>query len=190
MKRLINDMSHEKTWTWIIKENFKRETVYLLMTAQNNAIRTSHIKARLDKTQQNSKCKLCVDTDQTINHIINKCRKWAHMVYKTRHDCVGKVIPWKMCKKFKFDNTNKWYMHNLVAVLANDTQTPMGLWHTNGSPNLDQTTRPYNKQQQKKENLQNCRLCSTGWPQNKTERKWKERKVPRACQGIKKNYGT
>ena len=31
------------------------------------------------------------------------------------------------------------------------TQTPMGLWHTNGSSNLDQNTRPYiNQQQQKK----------------------------------------
>ena len=26
----------------------------------------------------------------------------------------------------------------------------------------------------KKENLQNCRLCCSGWPQNKTERIWKE----------------
>ena len=30
------------------------------------------------------------------------------------------------------------------------TQTPMELWHTNGSPNLGQKTRPYNNQQQKK----------------------------------------
>ena len=26
-----------------------------------------------------------------------------------------------MCKKFKFDHTNKWYMHNPVPVLENDT---------------------------------------------------------------------
>ena len=30
------------------------------------------------------------------------------------------------------------------------TQTPMGLWYTNGSPNLCQKTRPYNNQQKKK----------------------------------------
>ena len=29
-------------------------------------------------------------------------------------------------------------------------QTPMGLWHTNGSPNLYQKTRPNNKQQKKR----------------------------------------
>ena len=26
-----------------------------------------------------------------------------------------------MCKKFKFDHTNKWYIHNSVSVLENDT---------------------------------------------------------------------
>ncbi len=25
-----------------------------------------------------------------------------------------------MCKKFKFDHTNKWYMHNPAPVLEND----------------------------------------------------------------------
>ena len=27
----------------------------------------------------------------------------------------------EMCKKFKFDHTNKWYMHNPASVLENDT---------------------------------------------------------------------
>ena len=34
---------------------------------------------------------------------------------------MGEVIHWEMCKKFKFDNTNKWYMHNPAPVLENDT---------------------------------------------------------------------
>ena len=37
------------------KRNFKRETESLLIAAHANAIRTNHIKARIDKTQQNSK---------------------------------------------------------------------------------------------------------------------------------------
>ena len=31
-----------------------------------------------------------------------------------------------------------------------DKQTPLGFCHTNGSPNLGQTTRPYNNQQKKR----------------------------------------
>ena len=79
------------------------------------------IKARIDKTQQDSKCRLCGDRDETINHIISECSKLAQREYKARHDWVGKVIHWEMCKKFKFDLTNKWYMHNPAPVLENAT---------------------------------------------------------------------
>ena len=48
-KRLINNISHEKTWTWLRKGNFKRETESILIAAQNNAIRTNQIEARIDK---------------------------------------------------------------------------------------------------------------------------------------------
>ena len=51
-KRLINNISNDKTWTWLRKGNFKRETESLLIAAQDNAIRTNHIKAKIDKTQQ------------------------------------------------------------------------------------------------------------------------------------------
>ena len=70
-KPLINNISHQKTWTWLRTGNLKRETESLLIAAQDNAIRTNDIKARIDKTQQNSKCWLC--GDETINRIISEC---------------------------------------------------------------------------------------------------------------------
>ena len=100
-KRLINNISHDKTWKWLRKGNFKRETESLLMAAQNSTIRTSHIKARIDKTQQNSKCRPCSDRDETINHIINECSKLAQKEFKTRHYWEGKMIHWEICEKFK-----------------------------------------------------------------------------------------
>ena len=83
--------------------------------------RDNHIKARIDKTQQNSKGRLCGDRDETINHIIRECSKLAQKKYKTRHDWVSKVIHREMCKKLKFDHTSKWYMHKPASVLENDT---------------------------------------------------------------------
>ena len=58
------------------------------------------------------------DRDETIDHIISKCSKLTEKDYKTRHDWVGKAIHWESCKKFKFDYTNKWYMHNPTSVLV------------------------------------------------------------------------
>ena len=91
-KRLINNISHDRIWTWLRKGNFKRRTESLLMAAQNSNIRTNHIKARIDKTQQNSKCRLCGDRDETINHIISECSKLAQKEYKARHVRLGTVI--------------------------------------------------------------------------------------------------
>ena len=50
----------------------------------------------------------------------------AQKEYKTRHDWVGKVIPWEICKKLKFELTRKWYMHNPAPVL--EDSTPKFLW--------------------------------------------------------------
>ena len=46
------------------------------------------------------------------------------------------------------------------------TQTPMGLWHTNGSPNLDQKTRLYNNQQKKKKKRKKktCKIVDVAEP--------------------------
>ena len=92
----------------IASDNSGSTTESLLIAAQDNAIRTNHIKARIDKMQQNSKCSLCSDRDETINHIMSECSKLAQKEYKARHHWVGKVIHWEMCRKIQFDHTNKW----------------------------------------------------------------------------------
>ena len=74
-------------------------------------------KKRKHKTQQNSKCRLCSDRDETIDHIISECSKLAQKEYKTRHESVGKEIHWEMYKKFKFDHTNNGIENNTHKLL-------------------------------------------------------------------------
>ena len=117
---------------------------------------------RIYKSKQNSKCRLCCDRDETINHIKSRCSKLAQKEYKTRHDWVGKGIHWEMCKKLKLDHTNKLYMHNPASVLENDTHKL--LWdfsiHTD---HLILAKRPdLTIINNKKEDLQNCGLCCLG----------------------------
>ena len=113
--------------------------------AQSNAIGTNHIKARIDKTQQNGKCRQYGARDETINHI-SEYSKLAQKECKARHDWVGKAIHREMCKKFKYDQTHKWYMLNLAPILENDTHKL--LWdfdiHTD---HLVSARNPYNNQQ-------------------------------------------
>ena len=42
---------------------------------------------------------------------LSECSKLAENEYKTKHDLVGKVIHWELCKRFEFDHTGSWYMY-------------------------------------------------------------------------------
>ena len=114
--------------------------------------------------QQNRKCMLCEDRDETINHMISKCSKLAQKENKTRHDWVGKVIYWELCKKFIFNYTRKWYMHNPESVLENETHKI--LWYFEiQTNNLILARWPDLVIVNKKENLQNSGLCHSNWSQ-------------------------
>ena len=68
------------------------------------------------KISQNSKIIII-----TINHVISECSKLAKKDYKMRHDWMEKVIHKELCKKFKFDHTNKCYMHNPESIQEKET---------------------------------------------------------------------
>ena len=59
------------------KRKLQREKESLLIAAQSNTIRTNYIKSRIDKTQQNSKYRICGERDKTIKHILTECSKLA-----------------------------------------------------------------------------------------------------------------
>ena len=52
------------------KKKPKGKTDFLFAEAQNNIIRRNHINAKIENTQQNSKCTLSGDRDKAILKII------------------------------------------------------------------------------------------------------------------------
>ena len=69
--------------------------------------------------QQNSKCWLFGNKDETIHHIMSECSKLTQKKYKTIHVWVGQVINRELCKKLKFDHTTKRYMKKIESVRVN-----------------------------------------------------------------------
>ena len=43
--------------------------------------------------------------------------------YKTRHDWVGKLIDYVLCKKLEFDHMNKYHMYHPEHVPENKTNS-------------------------------------------------------------------
>ena len=116
--------------------------------------------------QQNCRRRLCGERDETINHI-SECNKLAQKEYKTRHDWVGKVINWQLCKKLKFDHTNKWYMHNPESVQEDETHKL--IWDSEiQKDHKISARRPHLiiKKKKKKEKTQNCGFCCSCVPQS------------------------
>ena len=56
---------------------FERETERLKVAAQNQVIRTNIVKAKIDKSQKDTLCRLCKKADESLNHVVSGCSKLA-----------------------------------------------------------------------------------------------------------------
>ena len=56
------------------------------MVTQEQAIKTNNIKAKIDTTQENSKCRMCGKTEESLNLVLSEWSKLAQKEYKRRHD--------------------------------------------------------------------------------------------------------
>ena len=63
----------------------------------------------MDRTQENDKCRLWDDRDETVNHV-NEYSKLAQKKYKSTHEWMEKMNHWELCKVQKFNYTDKWYV--------------------------------------------------------------------------------
>ena len=58
------------------------------------AIRTNYIIATIDRSQNDPKCIMRKQNNETISHIVSGCPKLAQMEYKKRHDNVARAVHW------------------------------------------------------------------------------------------------
>ena len=89
------------------------------MVAQNQSIRTNLVKAKIDKCQGDSLCRVSRKVGEGIDHIDSGCSKLAKKEYNRRHDNMGKVVHWKLARKCNFEAGDKWYEHEPESALEN-----------------------------------------------------------------------
>ena len=118
--RQTKEVRSDQCWAWLHNGDLKRETESLIVAAQNQSIRTNLVKARIDKSQGDSLCRMCRKVDESIDHIVSGCSKLAPKEYKRRHDNLGKIVHWKLARKCNFEAGDKWYEHEPASVLENE----------------------------------------------------------------------
>ena len=107
-------------WAWLQNGDLKRETESLIVAAQNQSIRTNLVKAKIDKSQGECLCRMCRKVDESIDHIVSYCSKLTLKEYKRRHDNLGKIVHWKLARKFNFEAGDKSYEDEPESVLENE----------------------------------------------------------------------
>ena len=107
----------EQSWVWLQNGDLNRETESPILAAQNQIIRTNLVKAKIDKSQKDTLCRLCKKADESIDH---GCCEIAQKEYKRRHDNLGRIVNWKLARKGNFEAGDKWYEHQPESVLENE----------------------------------------------------------------------
>ena len=118
--RQTKEVRSDQCWVSLQNGDLKSETKSLIVAAQNQSIITNLVKAKIDKSQGDSLCRVCRKVDERIDHIVSGCSKLAQNEYKRRHDNLGKIVHWKLARKCNFEAGDKWYEHEPESVLENE----------------------------------------------------------------------
>ena len=118
--RQTKEVRSDQCWAWLQNGDLKRETESLIVVSQNQSIRTNLVKARIYKSLGDSFCRERRKVDGSIDHIVSGCSKLAQKEYTRRHGNLGKIVHWKLARKFNFEAGDEWCGHEPESVLENE----------------------------------------------------------------------
>jgi hypothetical protein len=81
------------------------------MAAQDQAISTNYFKKKISKQEIESRCRLCKQYEETIDHLISGFPTLAKSEYIIRHDKVCTHLHYSICKKLGIETAENWYSH-------------------------------------------------------------------------------
>ena len=97
LKQWKEKQLYEETWGWIGKGYLRKEAEGLIFAAQEQALRTNWIRKNIDGQEVSEKCRMCGERDESIIHLIAKCKKLAQKEYKQRHDNIARIVHLELC---------------------------------------------------------------------------------------------
>ena len=118
--RQTMDFSDSESWRWLRAGELKKGTEALIMAAQAQSLRTNVWKARIDTSTSDAMCRVCRQSEETVDHIVSGCSKLAQKEYKRRHDRVVRALLWALCQKHEIQISQKWYEHEPKGVVEID----------------------------------------------------------------------
>ena len=100
--RQTKEVRIEQSWVWLQNGYLKWETESLIVAVQNQSIRTNLVKAKIDKSQKDTLCRLRKKADESTDLVASGCSKLAQKEHKRMHDNLGKIVHWKLARNCNF----------------------------------------------------------------------------------------
>jgi len=99
------------------------------VAAQDQALQTKYYATQISNTETDSKCRLCQQFDETIDHIISACPILAREQYTKRRDKVCAQLHFNICKETGVQLDKKhWYEHVPKSAEASQGGKVNTLW--------------------------------------------------------------
>ena len=90
-------ISEEDTFIWLSKGDLKAETESEIVAAQDQALQTKYYATKILNTETDSRCRLCQQFDETVDHISAR-PILAKEQYIKRHGIVCAQLHFNICK--------------------------------------------------------------------------------------------
>jgi len=118
------------------------------VAAQDQALQTKYYATKILNRETDSKCRLCQQFDETIDHIISACPILAKQQYIKRHDIECAQLHFNICKETGVQLEKKhWYEHVPKSVETSQGEQGNHIvesTNTNRQNYPQQQTRHYN----------------------------------------------
>jgi protoporphyrinogen oxidase len=92
-------ISEEDTFFWLTKGDLNAETESEIVAAQEQVLHMKYYVSKILNTETNSKCRLCQQFDETIDHIISACPILAKEQFIKQHDRLSAQLHFNICKE-------------------------------------------------------------------------------------------
>ncbi|KAJ8018646.1 hypothetical protein HOLleu_43265 [Holothuria leucospilota] len=114
-------------YKWLSCTGLKIETEALITAAQDQALNTKSHQANIMKVTTDSKCRMCTETDETVNHLVAGCQKLAATEYLERHNKVAAALHLEICRHYGIPTAEQHpWLHRPETV--NETDGVKILW--------------------------------------------------------------
>ena len=118
--RQTKEVRRDQCWGLASEWRFEKRDRKSYSGSSESEYKNNLVKARIDKSQGDSLCRVCRKVDESIDPIVSGCSKLAQKEYKRRHDNLGKIVDWKLARKCNFEAGDKWYQHEPESILENE----------------------------------------------------------------------